>query len=221
MLVQSFIRYKGSTLETSLSLGLGSKKFGDLEGFNLECKAAGIWLLSEAEWLEQMMNSRESNRDMYFSRFPPSIESLSEYLLKGPLGNKDQILFLVIDQNGNLQGHIGLKLVTDGNAEIDNVLRISRNHPGVMKFALNEIMRWGNSDLGIAEFVLKVISTNTRAINLYEELGFSLKERFRLRIESHPSGLMALTPTSQEESNTEEEMFIMGKSFEQDREIHK
>jgi RimJ/RimL family protein N-acetyltransferase len=209
----SFTKYKGSTLEASFCLNIGSQQFGVSEHFNLKCRVAGIWLLSAHEWLEQMMNVRESNRQMYFSRFPPSIESLSKYLLEGPLGNENQILFLLLDQDENLQGHIGLKLAPGGNIEIDNVLRTSRSYPGIMKIALDAIMRWGNNNLEIKKYSLKVISTNSRAINLYEELGFTLQERHSLRVESHPNGLTKLTPVSMEVSNTKEEMLIMGKVY--------
>ena len=156
------------------------------------------------------MNSRHVNREMYFSRFPPSIESLSKYLSVGPLGNENQVLFLVIDHFGNLHGHLGLKQDSDGNVEIDNVLRISSDFPGIMKIALNEVLMWGK-DLGFSHYFLKVISTNTRAIKLYRDLGFTLRDRQFLKIESSSGGLINLIPTFETESNTIEELFIMEK----------
>jgi RimJ/RimL family protein N-acetyltransferase len=209
----SFTKFKGLTLEESFRLSLRVKQLDVSEYYNLECRVAGLWLLSINEWLELMMNMRESNREMYFSRFPPSIDSLSKYLLSGPLRDENQILFLLLDEDRNLLGHVGLKLAPGGNAEVDNVLRTSRKFPGVMKIAIDAVMLWGNSNLGIKEYSLKVISTNDRAINLYEELGFTIKERRSLRVDSHPNELTKLTPVSKEKSNTQEEMLIMGKVY--------
>ena len=90
----TFGKYKGVGADSSFCLGLNSKVLGVSEHFKLECRVAGLWLLDFNHWLEQMKDAREFNRDMYFSRFPPSIESLSSYLLNGPLKSENQILFL-------------------------------------------------------------------------------------------------------------------------------
>lgn len=208
-----FSQYKGLTQETSLCISVDSKFLVASENLNLECRVAGPWLLSINEWLEQMKNSREINREMYFSRFPPSLESLSKYLLDGPLGNQNQVLFLVIDKVGKLHGHVGLKVNPDGSVEVDNVLRISNSLPGVMKISLNEVIHWGNRNLGFSQYSLKVISTNSRAIRLYKDLGFTLREKRFLRVTALPGGLTNLMPVSKEDSNTKEEMFTMEKFF--------
>lgn len=211
--MEMFSQYKGLTQETSFCISVDSKFLGASENLNLECRVAGPWLLAINEWLEQMKNSREINREMYFSRFPPSLESLSKYLLDGPLGNESRVLFLVLDKVGKLHGHVGLKVNPDGSVEIDNVLRISNSLPGVMKVTLNEVIHWGNRNLGFSQYSLKVISTNFRAIKLYKDLGFTLREKQFLKITSTAGGLTNLMPVSKEDSNTKEEMFTMEKRF--------
>jgi hypothetical protein len=208
-----FSQYKGLTRDTSFCISVDSKFLGLSESLNLECRVAGPWLLSVNEWLEQMKNSREINKEMYFSRFPPSLESLSKYLSDGPLGNQNQVLFLLIDKLGKLHGHVGLKLNPEGNVEVDNVLRISNSVPGVMKITLKEVIHWGNRSLGISQYSLKVISTNTRAIKLYKDLGFTLQEKQFLKVTSLHNGLTKLMPASKEDSNTSEEMLTMQKIF--------
>jgi hypothetical protein len=208
-----FSQYKGVTQENSFCISMDSKFLGVSESLNVECRVAGPWLLSMNEWLEQMKNSREINKEMYFSRFPPSLESLSKYLSDGPLGNQNQVLFLVIDKVGKLHGHVGLKLNPDGIVEVDNVLRISNSVPGVMKITLNEVIRWGNKNLGFSQYSLKVISTNSRAIKLYKNLGFTLQEKQFLKVTSHSDGFTNLIPASKEDSNTCEEMLTMQKVF--------
>ncbi len=209
--MEIFSQFKGNTKEASFCLHIDSKLLSIPADLSLECRAAGPWLLSIDDWLQLMKDSRELNSGMYFSRFPPSLGSLVEYLSEGPLGNQNQILFLLIDQVGNLHGHIGLKLDSEGNVEIDNVLRISSDFPGIMRIALNKIMLWGQRYLGFRQYFLKVISTNDRAIKLYRDLGFALRESIPLKVKIDPNGLTNLSPTSKEESNTKEEMFIMEK----------
>ena len=204
-----FSQFKGLTFENSYCFKLDSSFHEISADLSFECKAVGPWLLNYKPWLEQMMDIRELNREMYFSRFPPSINSLTRYLVKGPIENPNQILFLIFDQLGILHGHVGLKLDLAGNFNIDNVLRIDRNSPGVIRMAIQAILTWGNKILGISEYSLQVISTNKRAIAIYNELGFSLQKRMNLRTKNFPEGITNLVPSTKENSNTAEEMFIM------------
>jgi len=204
-----FSQFKGLTFENSYCFKLDSSFLEISADLSFECKVVGPWLLNYKPWLEQMMDTRELNREMYFSRFPPSINSLTRYLVKGPIENPNQILFLIFDQLGILHGHVGLKLDLAGNFNFDNILRIDRSSPGVMKMALQALLTWGNKILGISEYSLQVISTNKRAIAIYNELGFSLQKRMNLRTENFSEGITNLVPATKEDSNTTEEMFIM------------
>lgn len=204
-----FSQFKGSTFENSYCLKLDSSFQEISADLYFECKAVGPWFLNSKPWLEQMMEIRELNREMYFSRFPPSINSLTRYLVKGPIENPNQILFLILDQLGILHGHVGLKFDLAGNFNIDNVLRITRSSPGVIRMALQKILTWGNEILGISEYSLQVISTNKRAIAIYNELGFTLQKRVNLRTKNFSDGITNLVPSTKENSNTAEEMFIM------------
>jgi RimJ/RimL family protein N-acetyltransferase len=209
----TFSEYKGLRQESSFSLSIDSSILGFRDGLKLECRVAGSWLLGRDIWLEQMRDARDESKEMYFARFPPSIESLSTYLLTGPIMNKSQILFLIIDKTDNLYGHVGLKVDESGNVEIDNILRTSRDLPGIMKIALDKIMCWGSQCLGISEYFLKVISTNRRAISFYNSVGFSLQDERHLRIERVTNEILQLIPVSVIESNTEEKMLIMKRLF--------
>jgi hypothetical protein len=156
-----------------------------------------------------MKNAREINKEMYFSRFPGSIESLTRYLVGGPIENPNQILFLIVDEAKSLYGHVGLKLDDTGDIHVDNVLRVAGGSPGIIRVALQEILTWGNKNLGISEYGLQVISTNQRAIELYQDLGFITEESRNLRLEKLPNNCTSLAPSTKENSNTTEEMLIM------------
>lgn len=178
-----------------------------------KCLVAGPWLLSSLSWLEQMKNAREINKQMYFSRFPGSIESLSNYLTQGPIENPNQILFLIVDQSKSLYGHVGLKVNSLGKIEIDNVLRTSTSAPGIMRAAIGEVMTWGRNTIGITEYHLQVISTNFKAISFYTSLGFYEIKRKKLKIDDMGHGITNLVPTQAEFSNTFEELILMKKNF--------
>ena len=200
---------KGPTFESSFALPLNYDHSRISETIKLECRVAGPWILDSTYWLEQMMNAREANKQMYFSRFSPSIPGLSNYLARGPIENPNQILFSVVDQSRVLYGLVGLKLNSIGIVNVDNVLKISKDLPGIMKVALLKVMAWANHAMGIKEFELQVISTNTKAIALYSNVGFNVKERISLRVESLDGGITNLVPSEIKFSNTFEEMLIM------------
>lgn len=195
----------------TLPMDFVDSKISPIQRF--ECLVAGPWLLSSLSWLEQMKNAREINKQMYFSRFPPSIESLTGYLIEGPIENPNQILFLIVDQSKTLYGHVGLKVNSFGKVEIDNVLRTSTSAPGIMKAALSEIMSWGQNSIGITNYQLQVISTNIKAIALYKKLGFCEIERKNLKINDLGHGITNLVLTDAKFSNTFEELILMVKNF--------
>ena len=128
---------------------------------------------------------------------------------KRPIENPNQILFSVVDQSRVLYGLVGLKLNSMGIVNVDNVLKISKDLPGIMKVALLKVIAWANHSMGIKEFELQVISTNTKAIALYSNVGFNVKERISLRVESLDGGITNLVPSEINFSNTFEEMLIM------------
>lgn len=204
-----FSHFKGSTFDSSFHFVLDAQIRGTSADLPFECKVAGPWLIDFESWLMQMKSAREINKEMYFSRFPGSIESLTRYLVGGPIENPNQILFLIVDEAKNLYGHIGLKMDDKGDIHVDNVLRVASDSPGIIRVALQGILSWGNKNLGISEYGLQVISTNRRAIALYEDLGFFIQTRKNLKIERLPNNRVNLVPSTKENSNTTEEMLIM------------
>jgi hypothetical protein len=204
-----FSQFKGTTRESSYNFKIRSDFQGILGDHSLECRVAGPWLLSKTHWLKQMMDQRELNKEMYFSRFPPTITSLKNYLNNGPIQDVNQILFLVLEKSDILHGHAGFKLDSFGCMNLDNVLRITNGPTGIMKIVLNEILNWGNKILNVSEFTLKVISTNTKAITLYKKLGFYEHKVVNLRTKELPNGIMSLVPIEKNHSNTIEKMIIM------------
>jgi RimJ/RimL family protein N-acetyltransferase len=208
-----FLKFKRKSLVDSSFFRLNLNFEDDNETLNVECLVVGSWILECDPWLEQMTRARELNKTMFFARFPPSIDSLKKYLKQGAIENPNQILFLFVDQNGELLGHIGLKMNTFRNFEVDNVLRVSFGAPSLMSIMLGRILEWAIDELDPEEFSLKVMSTNLRAISLYEKHGFVLSERCHLKIETFTTNTSTLVPSDIDHSNTSEEMFTMKKTI--------
>jgi RimJ/RimL family protein N-acetyltransferase len=72
-------------------------------------------------------------------------------------------------------GHLGLFRFDfeDRSVELDNVVRGSEGTAvGVMTDSVNTLIEWGFASLGMETIFLRVLSDNTRAIQLYTRCGF-------------------------------------------------
>jgi RimJ/RimL family protein N-acetyltransferase len=206
-------KLKSNTLACSIKNGVQIKIHNPLVSENLVLIPAGIWLLEMNEWLNQMLCTREVHRNMFFSRFNPSMVSLEKYLRNGPIEDSNQILFLIIDARTTYHGQVGFKIINQNICELHNVLRISHHTPGLMRTAISELMKWVNSELRIKNFTLKVISTNLRAITLYQMLGFQCIDSVPLRVNVISDSETRLEPCIPELASTEEKMLILQKNI--------
>jgi hypothetical protein len=204
---------KSNTLD---SYYLTLNEFGDRNTYlsNVKLIPAGIWLLKQESWLKLMMEKREENKKMYFSRFDPSLNSLVKYLFNGPISDKNRILFLIVDDNRFLYGHLGLKLNSAGYCELDNVLKLNSKIPNLMRIATEKLLIWATMTLNINEYRLKVISTNQKALKLYDKIGFTFLEKMPLKFVKISHTEIQLIPSTFNNSNTLEEMIILQKFFD-------
>jgi len=137
----------------------------------------GSWILENESHIQLLTSWRQVNRDMYFARFPETLESMIRYLEDISIADQTTLLFIIEDQNGIAHGHIGIKGFTDRTVEIDSVMRGNDVYvPGLMDAALVTLMEYCEQELGVGKFILEVISYNRRAIDLYTRNGFSVCE---------------------------------------------
>ena len=135
----------------------------------------GAWVLTRSDIIEAMSRWRAAARDMYFARFPESVDSMREYLTSSSVETEKAILFIIEHVNGELLGHLGLKDIAHPSAEVDSVMRNPDVRiPGVMELALRTLISWSAEELGLTKLSLQVISYNTRALALYREVGFGI-----------------------------------------------
>ncbi len=176
----------------------------------------GEWLLSESsEIVEKFRGWRAANSESFFSEIRPSTESFESYLLDGPIGNHQKILFAIYRKN-SLLGHIGLSNVTKQSASLDNVIKSpsgeSESRIDVMGISIEGLLAWGASNLGINLFELVVRSDNLKAINLYSRVGFELKETLSLRL-THIGSHIEYVNSSLAESNTSVQKLVFQKQY--------
>lgn len=139
----------------------------------------GNWILSEREILESLTTWRSANMSYFFSRFEATVKSTSDYLAKYSISESNRIMFLVMYES-EILGHLGLSNVHGDYGEIDNVMKSPKwedlNNAPSMRDCLNRLLEWSHSKLRVRHFGLKVLSSNTRAIKLYSNLGFSISK---------------------------------------------
>ncbi|MBW8000459.1 MAG: GNAT family N-acetyltransferase [Planctomycetes bacterium] len=125
---------------------------------------------SYMEWLKD----EEVTRFMEFGNEPVTLERMKEYLESL---NNDENIFLAIVLNDNEQhvGNIRLGPIDMANKKSEiGIMLGSRSvwGKGVARLAMNLVLEHAFDKLGLKMITLGVNRENTRAIGLYEKLGF-------------------------------------------------
>jgi hypothetical protein len=111
--------------------------------------------------------------EAFLTRFAPSLDSTSRYLLSYSLPDRKRVLFLIDDLTGRHVGHIGLCNIAPTGFEIDNVVRGEPvDAPSFMVSAQKALLSWAFSHLDIPLAYLNVLEENKRAIRAYSKIGF-------------------------------------------------
>lgn len=96
--------------------------------------------------------------------------------------NPGKILFMVEELNGNAFAYMGLDMIDweRGYGEADAIVRGSEAPKGVMTSALQTLLNWAQSALGLKHLGVRVRSNNT-AVDFYKKCGFVETHRVPLR----------------------------------------
>ena len=169
----------------------------------IDSKPFKVFLLTKGiennySMMERLGRWRKENEKWYLSQFPISPRRTKLWFVYHVTAQPDRLLF-IISKNGKYIGHVGLfrfDFLRDC-AEIDNVLRGEKEFKGIMGISILAVMRWGEQNLDIKEYSLKVLSDNTRAVRLYEKLGFKTVKKIPLYYEdSKTDGKILVEGTS-------------------------
>ncbi len=159
-----------------------AKGFGLLGGTDIRLVPLGEWAL-QSELPALMAAWRNSATGAFLTEFLATPENAEAYLNRVWIQPADNLLFGIKVGNAFV-GHLGLANVTGTSAVIDNVMKGDSASPrGLMKDAFRRVLEFSRHSLQIERVELEVLSSNTRAIKLYEEVGFSRDYAHALRRE--------------------------------------
>jgi perosamine synthetase len=154
---------------------------------------------------------RQQNSYAYPTRFPVTEGGTATWIRNVVLENTDRILFLIVDRHGHPLGHLGFVLVDNERPilELDNVARgVKDVEPGLMAQAVRTLLNWASQTLWPADFILRVLESNTHAHDFYRGLGFEDSQSQPLRLVS--DGITErLVPLSDEDKSPADDHFLM------------
>ena len=139
--------------------------------------------LADDDLLKALADWRNANVSAYPTQFVATLESTRSWAEAGLLGNEGRILFLVINSYGALIGHLGFNNCTNNRSrfEIDNVVRGRDHNKGILSESMKALCAWANKTFNLDGIYLRVLETNTHAIEFYERLGFVRGKETKLK----------------------------------------
>lgn len=127
--------------------------------------------------MRTLANWREMHAHWFPATFKVTMEGTRRWYDTAVIDNPDRVLF-IIESNGAPVGHIGLYRFDyeAHSCELDNVLRGETAPREIMTYAAQTLMVWARNTFDLSSMTLRVFLDNTRAIALYERLGY-VRER--------------------------------------------
>lgn len=144
---------------------------------------------------------REKHEFWFQSQFKVTFDGTQKWLKDRVVNTPDRLLFMIKVKNRYI-GHIGL-FRFDFNkktCEIDNIVRGVNLYPGIMSNAIEYMMSWGKTELGLKNYTLETTSDNQKAISLYTKLGFYEYKRIPL-VETNDKGYNEWKPAPKNYNN--------------------
>jgi len=135
------------------------------------------------QWL---MEWRNNALYAYLDRTPVTYEGTGRRLDKAIIKNDLRLLFFVKNLEWDFIGHIWLYSFDEDSesCEIDNVLRWIKKWPGIMTNSLVSLIKFAYEKMKIKNLYLRVLSNNTRAIELYRKESFIDEKKIPLLLEN-------------------------------------
>ena len=171
----------------------------------------GLTHAADSRTLELLTTWRAENEMAFPTRFVVTTTGTREWLQNSVLQNPNRLLFLISDPFMRPLGHIGVLRRDDAKLELDNVVRGSKDFPGIMSGSVLALENWVRDQLNIHTLELRVLRSNTRAMRFYERLGYQEQHRQGLKWEQDSDG-MVLKPA---DSGLDDEFVTMRKSLEE------
>ncbi len=130
---------------------------------------------ADNELHEKLTDWRNENVNVYPTQFVATVESTKAWLKDRLLAVDDRMLFLIVDNQGKVAGHMGFNGCNNDDFlfEIDNVVRGEQAAvKGFFSAGMFALMEWARKTLNVEGFFLRVMDDNPHAIEFYKRNGF-------------------------------------------------
>lgn len=130
--------------------------------------------IDNTELIKRLKKWRNNHNYAYYNSPTATDESTVIWLKKLIYETPNKILFKIYDEKNLFIGHLGLNINFDKKEtlELDNILRgLAEARKGIITDSIYSLINWAKSIYFIDQFFLRVISTNSNAINFYNKLG--------------------------------------------------
>ncbi|MBN2239562.1 MAG: aminotransferase class I/II-fold pyridoxal phosphate-dependent enzyme [Dehalococcoidales bacterium] len=164
----------------------------------------------DPELIELFAKWRAENSYAFPTRFPVTFDGTKSWLRSKLLDVEDRMLFLVLNNNGDRIGHLGwANAVNDSfEMEIDNVVRGRKDiQPGIMSTAMKALVKWAQENLWPEVIFLRVLKSNTHAIQFYKDLGYQEESLFPLRCQE-ANDTISYIPVPDGDNNPPDDYFV-------------
>jgi perosamine synthetase len=172
----------------------------------------GTYLLDDESTLDSLAQWRNTNVNVYPTRFIADRESTKNWMKNNLLNQNSKILFLVANQQGCVVGHLGLAAIDSlsHHLEVDNVAKWSNDLPtNSFSIVLKALMNWAKTTMYVEGFKLRVFSDNHRAINFYKKNHFIETRIIPMAKEPSSNNHMTKLVEIESSSNADEIMIEM------------
>lgn len=145
--------------------------------------------IKDAEGMLEWMHDPDIQSCFHINMTSKTMEDVEEFIEKAeyiPIHNHS-IHYAIVDKSDEYMGTVSLKGIDlDAlNAEYAISLRRGAQGKGMGKSATVEILRIAFEEIGLEKVYLNVLSDNTKAIGMYEKVGFVYEGEFRKHLFLH------------------------------------
>lgn len=152
---------------------------GDLEPIT-------VTLFNELPIQVKLITWHKGSESSHLSRVPLTDTDILQLLETTYLSENAGVLFFITSLEGQQIGNIGLNRVTTQSAELCSVARgESGGHPHLVENAVRTLVGFGFGVMNLSFMYLTVLSTNLRAVNLYQHVGFKISSEQALFLKEH------------------------------------
>jgi len=138
-------------------------------------------LAESDDMIAKLVKWRSKFMKFFMTQFRATEERTRAWLKNTVIPDHTRILFVILEDKGNIVGNFGVCNISSKAAELDNLIRGEKGgDQQLIYFAEISLMDWFFSILGIDRIYLHVFSNNSRTISLHKSVGFNVNCAYEL-----------------------------------------